>query len=158
MVIPFARPTLHVLFSPCSSPLSILWEFTVLPPPWRTSTFVSVTLPCNCLFTHLFPPGDSGLSEVGNFVLFHFAVSCCLQRNPEQKGGPPIASMWSATSEFGPSYSYLSYWLLIPVMGRAVTTPKVICKKKMFKWLGEFKRKIVLSVFLRHNEVLALGR
>lgn len=92
----------------CSVPvlhLSLSFESSqiVLPPPWRTSTFASVTLPCNCLFTHLFPPGDSGLSEVGNFVLFHFAVSCCLQRNPEQKGGPPIASVWSATSEFGPS-------------------------------------------------------
>lgn len=87
-------PVLH--FSPSFERSQI-----ALPPPWRTSTFFSVTGPCNCLFTHLFPPGDSGLSEVGNFVLFHFAVSCCLQRNPEQKGGPPIASMWSA--EFGPS-------------------------------------------------------
>lgn len=95
----FARAVQSLFFTSLSSESSQI----VLPPPWRTSTFAAVTLPCNCLFTHLFPPGDSGLSEVGNLVLFHFAVSCCLQRNPEQRGGPPIASMWSATSEFGPS-------------------------------------------------------
>lgn len=84
------------------------WE-TALPLSWRTSTFAFVTLPRNCLFTHLFPQGDSGLSEVGNFVLFHFAVSCWLRRRPEQKGGPPFASMW-------PSHLHIWTFLVLSVL------------------------------------------
>lgn len=57
----------------------------------RTPTAVSITLHCDCLFTHLFPQLDSELPEVGNLLLFNFAASCWLQGSPEPERWPTLS-------------------------------------------------------------------